>query len=370
MEVDLALLSYTTDNFGDGIYIGYTPEGAAIELSNINIQGYTTLGYKSRAGIVFEYCQGNYKASGVNISIDYFAKSFHIEERNSDGSFYYFSNVRCTHSNIPFTVSVGSNNYYYLNNFYIECLNNGDGREDVNWFLLYNTTRPTILVNNSHLFWNCSDSWCNIYNITFNNCIIDGNNTGVYFTGSATYDNCTFYRVGNNNGTMTFYNGGSSKTRQYLNSCKFENCQRIHPSGVYLYNTNSQPDSIIMDSGGKTKFYVMGTATNSIDIAVPIQHLTDGNLKGIKVSGTFSIYLYIGTPSSPDQNVYRSISGTYILDTNLDKVEVQTPVVVYGENTTISITDIEVTMTKSKMRIQGTINNSENHSTIAEGVID
>ena len=361
---------YTHDNFGDGIYIGYTSEGAAIELSNINLQSYKTLGYKSRAGIVFEYCQGNYKVSGVNITIDYFAKSFHIEERNANGSLYYFSNVKCTHSNIPFTVTVGSNNYYYLNNFYLECLDNGDGREDQNWFLLYSVTNPIVLVNNSHLYWNYSDNpWCNVYNITFNNCVIDGNSTGVYFTGRATYNNCTFYRVGNNNGIMTFYSGGSSKTRQYLNSCKFENCQRIHPSGVYLYNNNSQPDSTIMDSGGKTKFYVLSTANASLDINIPIQHLTDENLKGIKVSGTFSIYLYIGTPGSPDQNVYRSISGTYILDNNLDRVEVQTPTI-YGENFSISITDITITMTKSQMNIKGTINNSTEHSIIVEGIID
>lgn len=360
--------SYTKDNFGDGIYIGYTPGGACIELVNIKIQGYTTLGYKSRAGIVFEYCKGNYKAYGTNIIIDYFSKSFHIEEANSEGSYYYFNNVKCTHSNIPFAVSVGSDNYYYLNNFYLECLDNGDGREDVNWFLLYGVTRPTIKVCNSHLFWdNSEQNWCNVYSITFEQCSIDGNNSGVYFTGSARYNHCTFYRVGNNSGNMTFYSGGSNKTRQYLNGCKFENCNRIYQSGVYLYSVNSYPDNLIMYSGDKTNVYINTSCNANLDISIPIYHL--GDTSRYKLSGSFSLYMYIGTPSNPDNNVYRSIAGTFVLDRNTNDVDVQNPVI-YGNDYTINISEITVSMTKSQLRIQATISNTDSHSVLVQGFID
>ena len=360
--------SYTKDNFGDGIYIGYTPEGGCIELVNIKIQGYTTLGYKSRAGIVFEYCKGNYKAYGTNIIIDYFSKSFHIEEANSKGSYYYFNNVKCTHSNIPFAISVGSDNYYYLNNFYLECLDNGDGREDVNWFLLYGVTRPTINICNSHLFWdNSEQNWCNVYSINFEQCSIDGNNSGVYFTGSAKYNHCTFYRVGNNSGSMTFYSGGSSKTRQYLNGCKFENCNRIYQSGVYLYSVNSYPDNLIMYSGDKTNVYINTSCNDNLDISIPIYHL--GDASRYKLSGSFSLYMYIGTPSNPDNNVYRSIAGTFVLDRNTNDVDVQNPVI-YGNDYTITISGITVSMTKSQLRIQATISNTDSHSVLVQGFID
>ena len=211
-------LKVDMDSFGDGLYMSSIKGNGQIVVTDCIFQGITSLPFRSRIAITYEYGDEIYNSIVSNCTFSRYAKSIHIEEK------------------VPSDIKI-ENCLFRDMNFGIANVINDNGRCVVNSckFLITNIDdhdfgSPLFLLNyrsNCAVFFNACEIHLNTSGATwqaivgahlFNGCSFHGYKKNHFFAdANAHFTNCWFYDFGGQ--YQTFYSGSSHS--YLLQNCDF-----------------------------------------------------------------------------------------------------------------------------------------------------